>query len=238
MTDPQLAAHHLRLSAVTDERLKYLTSLSNAVVVQHEEANRKHLHCYIVHTKPITRKTFVTHLKSHSAFTELNGQKDFMVSDPNTLESYWRYTMSGYKVGGRNVYDDFAKDGATCLHYDISGSERLPDYPVRGNTNQIIVQNNTQNIPQKKTITTQEKQHKFYLYCEEYIKEFPEYEINYDNIIDLLYHRHTGGFNENAAPQYVEYAIYRLLHARGERAKIQENCEKWRLRILRKMGKF
>lgn len=238
MTDPQLAAHHLRLSAITDERLKYLTSLSNVVVVQHEEANRKHLHCYIVHTKPITRKTFVTHLKSHSAFTELNGQKDFMVSDPNTLESYWRYTMSGYKVGGRNVYDDFAKDGATCLHYDISGSERLPDYPVRGNTNQIIVQNNTQNIPQKKTITTQEKQNKFFIYCDEYFNDkLNDDEINYFNIAKLLYAYAKGGFNEHAAPQYIEYAMYNLLSKRGESAKLEESRMDWCQRVLARLKK-
>lgn len=91
--------------------------------------------------------------------------------------------------------------------------------------------------PSRKNLTTQDKQAKFYRYVKQYVDENPEEVLCYSDITDLLYEYSTGGFNEMAAPQYVEYAMYHYLKDTGDKVRSLEVKESWRARILSRLRK-
>lgn len=233
MADPQLPAHHVRISQVNEDRMNYLKDLSGVIVVLHTEASRDHLHIYWRHPKPITKKTFIKHLKEIKAFSTLNGQKEFMVSDPGTIESYWKYTMSGRKDGKFIVWDDYSKDGAKCLYWNHS-TERIPDYPLRPN----LVIATPEDVPKteiKVAKDPDEKKKKFLKYCQEYFQENPQKEISEFKITKLLLHYSKGGFKKYTAPEFVNYVMYNLLMLAGEgkKEKFKDFESRWISGILK-----
>lgn len=220
--DPQLPAHHVRISHVNDERNTYLKDLSGVVVVLHTEASREHYHIYWQHDKPITRKTFVKHLKGIKVFSELNGQKDFMVSDPKSLDGFWKYSMSGYKNGKFNQFDGFAKSGARCLYWNCT-TPRLPEFPLR---NDIVatpsdVPTGIVTIKKINKNSSEYKKDQWIQYCREWYKEFPECEIDRDQLTRIIFAYSKGAFNKYRAPEYVDHAMYVLLKEAGEGMEIK-----------------
>jgi len=250
--DKSVPAHSLRLTDITEERLKYFCSLPNCVVVRHSAdiAEREHLHIFIQHDKNTSRPTLLKRWAQVPCLADLHGQSNFSLKPSlGDVDAYWRYTMSGYKIGdgkfhSRNMYDEFAKDGATCLHYDISGRNQPEPYPARGVPEKIIINNNevinNNNLIKsaRKTPTTQEKQHKFYLYCEKYYKEFKDESITYVKIFKLLHAYASGGFNENCTSMYAEYAMYNLCKARDLTEQLEETQNQWVRRALNRLNRF
>lgn len=225
--DPQLPAHSVRISLVNNERNDYLKDLSGVVVVIHTEASREHYHIYWQHEKPITRKTFVKHLKKINVFSTLKGQKDFSVTDPNSLDGFWKYTMSGYKTGAYNHWDDKAKDGARCLYWNHS-SPRRPDYPTRDLIHSTISYRD--DIPVRnvtvKPINKNDSEYKkaqWILYCRSWYKEFPETDIDRDELTKLIFAYSKGAFNKYRATEYVDHAMYVLLRDAGEGMEVKFN---------------
>lgn len=236
--DPQLPAHHVRISLVNDDRSAYLKDLSGVVVVIHTEASREHYHIYWQHDKPITRKTFVKHLKQINVFSGLNGQKDFMVSDPKSLDGFWKYTMSGRKDGKFNVFDGFAKGGARCLYWNLT-TPRISEFPPR---NEVIATPNdvptgTVTVKKVNKNSSEYKKAQWVSFCREYYAEFPEKELSREKLTRLLFYQSEGSFNEFAAPQYVNHAFYKLLHEAGEgkRDEFKSFRDAWCAKIISRL---
>lgn len=92
-------------------------------------------------------------------------------------------------------------------------------------------------IEVKKHQNTMDKQAKFYKYVKEYVDSNPEEALGYTDIAELLYEYSSGGFNEMAAPQYIEFAMYHYLKDSGDRQKSQDAKENWRNRVLARLRK-
>jgi len=230
--DTPLIHHHIRISEVNEPRTNYLKDLSGVVVVIHTEASREHYHIYWKHDIPVTRKTFVKHLKEIKEFSTLKGQRDFMVSDPGTIEGFWKYTTSGRKDGKFIVWDNYAKSGARCLYWNLS-LPKLPDYPPRPDL-VIATPKDAQVsaiIPVK---DPEEKKKKFLKYCREYFLENSDEEISEEKITELLYFYSKGGFKKFTAPEFIQYVLYNLLIEAGEgkKQKFESVKSRWISKIL------
>jgi len=89
----------------------------------------------------------------------------------------------------------------------------------------------------RKNQTTADKQAKFYKYVKEYYTENPDQVIDYFGLATLLDDYAKGGFNEMAAPQYIEYAMYNYLKETGDKVRFEDRQATWCNRVLARMKK-
>jgi len=231
----ELVAHSVRIGpSCMNAALDALKDVSGVIVVKHShELNEKdHLHVYYPHIGVSSRNALdALKIKAKVIFGMPDRKltnADWSWSNPNTsIEAFWRYAM--YEKGSKQVY---ARVGAVCSIWNV-GDEKPSPPPARP-SNQII------NIVNSATtrLTTSAKQAKFYKYVKEYVKENPiDSGISYTDLTGMLYEYSTGGFNENAAPQYVEYAMYHYCKDNGEHEKAAQSKSAWISRIMSRMKK-
>lgn len=233
----ELVAHSIRIGPTyVDAAVKALKDLSGVIVIKHGyELNEKdHLHVYYIH-KGVSSRNALDQLKKEVKpifglpIDKKLTNASWSWTNPNTsVESFWRYAM--YEKGPSQTY---ARVGAECIYWNV-GDEKPSPPPSRPNNTTIVI---NQRPPPSK-ITSQQKQLKFYnSVVKPYVTMHPETVIDYNLIAVLLDNSATGGFNEMAAPQYIEYAMYNYLRDSGETDRFHERQKDWVHRVLSRMRK-
>lgn len=214
--------------------LDALKDVSGVIVVKHsmaEHNEKDHLHVYYEHEGVSSRNALdALKLKAKVIF----GLSDKKItngvwawSNPNTsAHAFWRYAM--YEKGDvtKKVY---RRVGAECLLWNL-GIEKpdMPEYRPANHTINIVSHSGPK-------LTTQSKMQKFYKYFKDSIT--PDQLVDYSVIADLLDDYATGGFNENAAPQYIEYVMYNYLKDSGDTARFSDRKKEWIHRVLSRLKK-
>lgn len=217
--DPQLKAHHIRLTKIPDN-FNILVSTSPVVVCQHtwsEKRNQSatlHYHIYWEHEKPITRKTFAKRLKE---MFNVHGQKDFMVSDPRDLASFWQYAMSSY---------NYAKKGASLVMWNIQ-VEQLPFYPELPVIIDPDLNNSITHTVVKAKVKSKSWKQQFYEHCiDKYLEAYGDTEVSKGVVMEWFIKWSCYGFNDPQMIACVRY-VYWEFNPKLHDQIIEEYSMKW-----------
>lgn len=216
----------------------YFNDISGCAVVQHMhglvQKERPHYHIWLPSgynvnsTKKLLRDYYDSKIADLKWNTHANAY--YTVKEHDSIEKWLEYVIDPAKA-------DCKKPEILC--WNISDRSRpvvrsldeliLPD--LSGSESKVTV------VSARKHITTQDKQAKFYKYVKEFYELSPGHAVDHVVISDLLYEYSTGGFNVNAAPQYIEYALYHQLKAMGDTVSLEQNKAHWTRQIMKKMGR-
>lgn len=232
----ELVAHSIRIGPTyVDAAIKALKDVSGVIVIKHGyEINEKdHLHVYYIHRGVSSRNALDELKKEVKIIFGLPTDRKltnaaWSWTNPNTsIEAFWRYAM--YEKGPSQTY---ARVGATCVYWNV-GDEKPSPPPSRPHTTSIIV-----NQSKVSKVTSQQKQQNFYnKIVKPYVTMHPDKLIDYAVIATLLDNWAMGGFNEMAAPQYIEYAMYNYLKDSGDVPRFFDRQSEWVHRVLARMKK-
>jgi len=215
--DPILPAHHFRLTKIPDNFNIIIDGLP-VVVVQHTWSSKTdkpcklHYHIYWEHPVPQTRKTFVKWLKERMS---IYGQKDFQVSNPRDVPSFWQYAMSSY---------NYAKKGASLVMWNIQ-AEQLPLYAERPVIVDPDIKNTVTHTVAKKKSKSWKQQ--FYEHCiDKYLEAYGDTTVSKGVVMEWFIKWSCYGFNDPQMIACVRY-VYWEFNPKLHDQIIEEYSMKW-----------
>jgi len=225
----------IRVHGVSDERNEIIKKLLNVVAVVHKRgmfAEKPHYHIYYVSDKEIKKDNLKRLLKATEGWKQLlldPKTYSFSTSSDYTIESYWKYVWDKDK-------------GQELITWNIPGIQ-LP-VPVRSSENIIslvysegyVVKDVSAVATKLKPKTTEEKMTKFAQYVYECYQDDTDAPLDEDFVIDCLIEYSKGGFNDNAAGQYVRFAMYYVCDKVGDSLRHRKHAMKqlWKERVKKR----
>lgn len=226
----------IRIHGVSCERSDIIKKLSNVVAVIHQKgmyAEKPHYHIYLEVEKDIKKDNLKRLLKSQDGWKELlldPKTYSFSTSTDYTIDSFWKYVWDKNK-------------GQEFVTWNIPGPQ-LP-IPVRSDENIISLVFSGDTVATKdvsavvakvKPKTTEEKMTKFAQYVYECYQDDSDILLDEDFVIDCLIEYSKGGFNDNAAGQYVRFALFYVCDKVGDSLRTRRLAMKqlWKERVKKR----
>lgn len=236
--------YHITIKGVLHQYgYDYFKDISGCVVVEHREGltqkERPHYHIWIPPSDSIPRIKRALRSYYDEKNEDLNWNTHanayYSVTPHNSYEKWLKYTIDPEKASVKKP---------TIVLWNLPGSppEVRPAAELivsgldggiapSGATGPTVV------VASRKHVTTEDKQKKFYQFVKEYYQENKGEEVSYNSVARLLDDYAKGGFNEMAAPQYIEFAMYNYLKDSGDKVRFKERQEDWVTRVLARLRK-
>lgn len=216
--------------------IEYFTNIEGCVIVEHKEGliqkERPHYHIWLPssHTIDSTKRALRSYYDTKTSELKWNTHANayYSVTPHDNFQKWIDYTIDPEKSQVKKPSIQLWNRSEPRPEVRIIDNLVLPGLSIVSPPVATTV---------KKHQNTLDKQAKFYNFVKEYVSENPQEVLGYTDITGLLYEYSKGGFNEMAAPQYIEFAMYHYLKDSGDTIKSEEVKHSWTTRVMSRLRK-